>query len=227
MSKNTLTPDVVRRDIERLLSYLLEAELAYTINPVGMDGPAGQKVITWRGQTRGEPLFIHGQHPTVTDYITWVETGAYSALLTDGALLQITYVVAGGDVTGHRLSYVPSPVPVDDDLLDSGDLIEYVTQMPFGTADLYLRSPIRFDFDPAAATSDHPASHLTVSGVDCRVPCRTWLPLSAFVRFVFQHFYPSQWAVHDYLRNLTTSRGPSSEERMSDAFLDQLHVSWT
>lgn len=227
VSKTTLTPDAVRRDIERLLNYLMEADLAYTVNPVGLSGPPGRQLITWQAKMHGAPLFTHGRHPTVTDYLTWVETGAFSALLMDGALLQITYAVAGGDVTYHRLVYVPAPVPVDDELLNSGDLIEYITQLPFRAADLYLRSPIRFDYDPPSATPMHPASHLTVNGVDCRVPCRTWLPLNTFVCFVFQHFYPDQWKIHDFLRNLNSARGPSSNDRMATEFLNQLHVSWS
>lgn len=225
MSKKTLTPELVRRDVQDLLDYLVEAELAYTVNPVGMDGPADHKLITWQGQTRGQPLFTHGQHPTMTDYLTWVEIGAYSALLVDGSLLQITYSVSSGDISGHRLAYVPSPVAIDEELIDSGDLIEYLTGMPFAAADLSLRSPVRFDYDPSAASQAHPASHLTVSGVDCRVPCRTWMPLSGFVQFVFQHFYPAQWRVHEALHRPTT-RGPSSTTRISDAFLNEAHVTW-
>jgi Uncharacterized conserved protein (DUF2290) len=225
VSKKSLTPEQVRRDVADLLDYLLESDLAYTVNPVGMVGPAGRKLITWQGQTRGEPLFTHGQHPTLTDYLRWVEDGAYSALLADGSLLQITYSVSAGDVVGHRLAYVPSPVMVDEDMFDSGDLVDYLTGMPFAASDLSLRSPIRFDYDPPAAGEAHPASHLTVSVVDCRVPCRTWLPLSAFVRFVYQHFYPAQWRLHDALRK-PIARGPSSTAKMPDQFLDEPHVSW-
>lgn len=226
MSKKTLTPDQVRRDVADLLDYLLQSELAYTVNPVGMEGPADRKLITWQSRTRGEPLFTHGKHPTMTDYLRWVEDGAYSALLADGSLLQITYNVSGGDVVGHRLAYVPSPITVDEELFDSGGLVYYLTNMPFAASDLSLRSPIRFDYDPTAAGEDHPASHLTVSGVDCRMPCRTWLPLSAFVRFVFQHFYPNQWRLHDALRRPTAS-GPSSSARVADQFLHELHVTWS
>jgi len=217
----------VRRDLEGLLAYLQEAGLAFTVNPVRSEGTDKRTIITWQGYSMaGAPLFTHGEHATVRDYLTWVETGAFCALLFDGSLLQVTYAVHSGDIVSHRLAYIPSPLPVADGVVESGELLGYLTESPFEATDVYLRTPVRFDFDPGAASPQHPPSHLTINGVDCRVPCRTWLPLSAFVRFVFQHFYPSQWAIHDVLRDLSTATSGSSRAPLGADFAEQIHLSW-
>ncbi len=51
-------------------------------------------------------------HPSVPGYKHWPESGDYSAILQDGALLQISYQFAGNQVDQHRLAYVSCPYPL-------------------------------------------------------------------------------------------------------------------
>ena len=48
--------------------------------------------------------------------------GAYSAVLRDASLLQLTFDVDEDLVLGHRLAYVPRPVVVGEALLAEGEL---------------------------------------------------------------------------------------------------------
>jgi len=65
---------------------------------------------------------------------------------------------------------------------------------------LRLRSPIRFDYDPRRAGADHPASHVTLAGDECRCPVFGPLSIGHFVRFIFRYFYSIVWQRHSFIR---------------------------
>jgi hypothetical protein len=148
---------------------------------------------------------------TLLEYRKIVERRSYSALLFEGSVLQFSYDVGGDTVVGHRLAYVPCPfeiAPVDltlDPILDVIDVYEC-----HGREALRLRSPMRFDFDPARSREGHPASHLHIQTHDCRIPVGAALGVGHFVRFVFSRFYPRVWAEHPILHGLSLRLGSST-----------------
>ncbi|QCX27701.1 DUF2290 domain-containing protein [Nocardioides jishulii] len=177
-------------EIKNTLDYLSGAELVIAVNTLREDGER----VTFQIK-KDSKLLADRTDATVAQYLTWVESRAFTAILLDGALLQMTYDIEGGEVVGHRLAYVPCPYDLDTDLLEMGDPLESIVDM-YSDSSPYLRSPIRFDFDPKSAKAMHPESHLTMISSSCRLPCIAAMHPHRFVDFVFRNFYPHLWAEH-------------------------------
>lgn len=210
----------VATDVQNVLDYLQEAELALYIN--GIDERPDR--VTFHRHDPASEFILDRSHPGIEQYRRWVEVGAYSAVLPDASLLQLTYDIADGEVSGHRLAYIPCPFEVDSTYLLEGEPI-------LDVVDLYLkryplmRSPIRFDFDPKAAKPGHPAAHLTINGMDCRVACVAPIHPLRFVDFVFRHFYPTMWAAHDAFFSAAPHRH-LGKAVLSDEDRRGLHIMW-
>ncbi len=180
-------------EVRNTLDYLSEAELSIFTNEVSMlDGR-----VSWYPLRRDVPFMRTHEHPTLDQFSEWVVGGHYSCLLFDGSLLQITYDIEDADVCGHRLAYIPCPVVLDTSLLQDEpviDLVElYLADSPSSIA---LRTPVRFDFDPRSAKSGHPAAHMTINSVDCRIACVAPMHVGRFVDFVFRNFYAELRSAH-------------------------------
>jgi hypothetical protein len=178
--------------VRNALDYLVDAELALYANQVSLEHAR----VSWHSFSMAGALLQSYDHPDVEQYATWLSSGEYSAILFDGSLLQITYEAEGGDVVGHRLCYLPCPYDLDRSLLLAGVPVAEVVELYRGSESA-LRSPIRFDFDPGSASPGHPASHLTLNGVGCRIACVAPLHVVRFLDFVFRHFYPELHAAHE------------------------------
>jgi hypothetical protein len=190
----------VRDEVTNVLDYLAEAELTLNINLVSLaeraEGPSRVTRVSWHGHDPKADFLLARQHGTIGQYCHWVTTGAYSAVLTDASLLQVTYDLVGGEIVAHRLAYIPCPFIVDPQLLDEGIPIDEVVELYTQPSDVALRSPIRFDYDRKAAKENHPAAHMTLNSADCRIACVAPMHVLRFVDFVFRHFYPALWSVH-------------------------------
>ena len=214
------TVSVIENQIRNALDYLLNAELAQFATAVSMS----QTVVSWHPYGR-EGAFIESfEHPTIDQYVTWLEDGDYSALLYDGSLIQLFYEVEDREVTRHRLSYFPCPYSLDRALLRAGEPLADIVEL-YRDSDTVLRSPIRFDFDCEAAAQGHPASHFTINGVDCRIACVAPLHVMRFLDFIFRHFHAQLHAAH----------GPFFEEAhaqhigpptLEDDDRRQVHFAW-
>lgn len=181
----------LRDELANAFSYLSESELALYINPVSISTTK----VSFHSIDSSVPFISERKNHTMIQYLDWVRAGAYSVLLFDGSLLQVTYEVNARKITAHRLAYIPCPYHLDPQMLASGepllDIIDlYVDQHPI------LRSPIRFDFDPQAAKPGHPAAHFTINDSDCRIACSAAFHPLKFLDFVFRNFYPQYWNAH-------------------------------
>jgi hypothetical protein len=131
----------------------------------------------------------------------------YSAVLYDGALLQISYDFTGRSLVGHRLCFYPCPFDVDIQLLQSEPIADVVAMYrESGETKSFLRSPCRFDYDDQNPSSEHPSVHFHFNKADCRWPVTHPLSIGEFLAFVFRHFYPSIWAAHQFLRQWPRER---------------------
>jgi hypothetical protein len=185
------TPRVVRDQIQNVLDYLTDAELVLYANEVSMSSTA----VSWHAHDKLAPFLNTHDHPDISQYLAWVASGAYSAVLMDGSLLQMTYEIEGGDVSGHRLAYLPCPYDIETSLLQEGEAILDVVEL-YRDSDAILRSPIRFDYAPKDAKDGHPAVHFTVNASCCRIACVAPLHVLRFSDFVFRHFYRDLWTAH-------------------------------
>lgn len=186
----------VRDTVRNVLDYLTDAELILYSNEVSLQDLGDRSRISWHGHNPASDFLISHEHGTIDQYVHWVVNGAYSAVLFDASLLQITYDLARGKIVGHRLAYIPCPFIVDTSLLDEGIPVADVVSLYDQLSDVALRSPIRFDYDLKAAKRNHPAAHLTVNTADCRIACVAPMHPLRFADFIFRHFYPRYWDAH-------------------------------
>lgn len=215
----TPTIRVVQTEVENLLTYLVASELALYTMPV----VSRADVVSW--PPTAEDFLPARDLPTIDDYRHWVATGAYSAMLADGALLQFTYECSGGALTAHRLAYVPSPFAMDRNLLMQEPIIDVFDMYASGRpADVILGTMIRFDYDPGRASIDHPAVHLTINLPSCRIACTSPLRIGRFIDFVFRHFYPDEWRLHPYLARLPG--GGWGTQTLTDPEAEGTHIAW-
>lgn len=178
-------------ELVNALSYLAESELALYYSPVSVSGTK----VSFHSLNPLAPFLSERRHHTVKQYADWVTAGAYSALLLDGSLLQLTYEVSNRKIVSHRLAYVPCPYSLDPELLASGESLSDILDLYLDGHPI-LRSPVRFDFDPQAAKPGHPAVHFTINDSDCRIACAAPFHPLKFLDFVFRNFYPEYWQAH-------------------------------
>ena len=199
---------------------LFDAEIALYISDVCVLGsPRDIQRVTWRPSASESGELFRTATSTVDEYRDWLKAQAYSAVLFDGAMVQLSFDFLGTNVVRHRLVYYPCPFDVELSLLKELPLVDVI--------DLYIDSPreqvrlvcpLRFDYDYWAQSQGHPASHLTFLSQSCRWAVSAPLSLGHFVRFIFRHFYPSFWVAHRFLREwpqtMTTRTITASEESM-------------
>ena len=187
----------------------------------------GHTRVTWHSAS-ARPFYKAGVEATVAQYLDWLAGGHYSAILPDASLLQLSYDVEDGAVVAHRLAYVPCPVTVDKEMLRTGEPVADIVTVQLACdpiEDLWLRSPLRFDYDIAAASDDHPAAHLTVNKSSCRIACVAPMHPYRFIDFVYRHFYPElraqrrEWFAAAAERLL-------GEAVISDNHRASAHVTW-
>jgi hypothetical protein len=219
-----MTTNERRGEIERLLILLSEAEVALLTRPVIVTGSRQHSHrVTWPASSREDSGLYRAAYTSVGDYRTWISSEAYSAVLFDGSLLQLTYDFLGKDLTGHRLVYFPCPFEMDLGLLREEPLLDVVDLYADSRQDRpRLVSPLRFDFDMRSQREGHPASHLTTISSDCRWAVTAPLSPGHFVRFVFHHFYPALIAALEFLREW-----PQHTEKRTITELEEqlLHIS--
>ena len=113
----------------------------------------------------------------------------FNMCLIDGALIQFWYRFQRDELVNHILSFYPSP-----DLLEYQYKRELYASEPFFVESIredIVATPIRFDFDQAAAKDYvHPVSHFTIGQYkNCRIPVRSGLTPYRFLNFVLRAFY--------------------------------------
>lgn len=219
------TPRSVATELRQILSALDEQGIVAFFNTVSED----TKRVSWNSPISHADFLLSRSDLTVRGYLHWLETSQFSALLFDGAILQLTYDFEGHTIVGHRLAYVPCPVDVMNQ--DSQDLLnEYpwgdVIRMQLAQGEeVLMKSSLRFDYDPGHAAEDHPETHFTMNSTECRIACATPFRIGRFLDFVFRTFYPSLYSSNPYLAGFTKEGWFDSD--IADVDRDRIHFSWT
>lgn len=216
-------PHYFRSSVANILDVLGHAEVFLLWNSVGLDEIEGISRISWLPPAPGELFRLAGDR--LDSYPAWVSANAFSGLLFDGSLIQLTWSIAAGDIIGHRLAYIPCPLVLDRELLRTEpilDVWELARSSPY--PEFMLRGAVRFDYDPVAAKPGHPASHFTFGNPETRIPVVYPLGPSEFFRFVFKNFYPDVWSKMEYLRTLKPSFDWS--KTLLDEEHEEVHLRW-
>ena len=212
-------------EIRNTLELMLERGLLIAQNPVVEKYHRGCVEVTWAPTPPGD-LFRLQEH-SLTTFMQRLEAKAYSAIMRDGALLQLHWVFEDDELVQHRLAYLPFPVDDADSMLDDElpvlEVLDYY--LDNNAADnIRLRSPVRFDYDPNDKAPGHPAAHLTLNYSHCRIAISEPLDLGRFLKFVVMNFYPEWWRTHTFLREFRTTRaGPRCIEPAEE---EHPHLGW-
>ena len=211
----------IEAEMRELLDVLIRLEVATAITPVVERGMTrGRTRLTW---PEGSPVY-ESHTMSAENYVAMMSAGAYSAVLNDGAMLQISFDFLGGDMVGHRLAYLPCPYRLDHNIHSELGTLGAIAFMRLDESQtMILRGPVRFDYDPDNASLDHPESHMTIGVDSCRIPITRPITLGHFVRFVFRHFYPYLHRAHDVLATWRIGEGLAVEEVLVP---NELHLHW-
>lgn len=214
------TTRAIGDQVRNALDYLRDSGLAHFTTEVSI----GLNDISWHPLNRKGVFIENFGHPTIDQYVTWLTSGDYSALLYDGSLIQVSYAIEGGEISRHRLCYFPCPYDIDRSLLVEGLPAADVVEL-YRDTDAVLRSPIRFDFNRRTAARGHPASHFTVNGNDCRIACAAPFHVMRFLDFIFRHFHMQLHSAHRpfFAAAYAQHIGPVSLE---DDDRRQVHLMW-
>ncbi|MGL4462724.1 MAG: DUF2290 domain-containing protein [Planctomycetia bacterium] len=183
----------------------------------------GNSIVTWSSNVELSELF--GKESTVEEYRIILTRRWYSTVLFDGSIIQLGYTFFGSTIIKHRLTYYPCPIRFSVDELDEysiDELLDVFADDEFKNR-VRLEGPLRFDYDPAAAKADHPASHLTISRSCCRIPVHAPLSIGHFVKFLFSNFYPDIWKDTPTLQNWACTTGNSCLPDLED---DRIYLLW-
>ena len=167
-------------------------------------GGKGTSIVSWDNSVAYAPA--RGERYSLGDYIHELKNRHYSLLFRDNSFVQVTYFFDGHAVVGHRLSYVPSPLQIDEAVWAEAGLEAALPNTQELPTAFWCRGPWRFDFDPQAEAPGHPASHLTVNHSSCRIPVAYPLALDRFLTFVVEHLHSPQSCPSLELSSLTTAR---------------------
>lgn len=229
-----MTPNEIRGEIERLNLDLLESGLAIDQNtPVIYSLNRNETLVTWASD-QNPPNFSAYPIHTVEEYLSFIKSRHFSVLLFDGSLLQITYTFEGNRLVKHRLCFCPCPFEEMPELLAEGEALLDVIELfisgegekallQYESGKMRLQSSIRFDFDEKSFGENHPASHLTLSNMECRIPVFAPLSIGHFIQFIFKHFFSKQWEKHSFIRQWSCkrlNRTITSEEEQKHIYLD-------
>jgi len=214
----------VEAQLRQLVADLLTHGLVLASKPV-IRSPAGSgHRVSW-SKVAGISVGF-GNFATIDEYAQFLDNGDYNVVLSDGSLLQASYSFEGDKLVGHRLCHYPCPIDISELAADGGSITEWMELL--STDELRqrirLRTPLRLDYDPRAATKDHPASHLTISFETCRIPVFAPVSVGHFVRLVFFNFYPELWKKHAFLRELANHQW--NTELPDDLEANHAFMSW-
>jgi hypothetical protein len=200
-----MTPTEARSEIARLVVALLDANAVIDVNTATLRRRGNDTLVTW--PAAGDTSLSDQVFASLQEYRRFVIDRQYTALLTDGALIQISYTFNQNEVVAQRFCYYPCPLIINPGDLESDFpelfdlyLLEELDSQKSNLSDaaiadpslrLRLRGPMRFEYDIRNAGPGHAASHLHVLLEDSHWPIFGPLSIGHFVRFVFRRFYVS------------------------------------
>jgi hypothetical protein len=170
----------VRDQVNNVLDFFRKEKVAEFVNWSVIN----DRMVSWPDFESGILSSNTSGSATVDYYLECLGAGQYSALLWDGSLLQLSYEIFDGEVSWHRLGYVPCPFAVNRGHLEVPDRgFREIIEEDFllGDCAVLLRTPLHFDFDVESAKYGHPAVHLSFNTVDCRIACVAPLIVLSFI----------------------------------------------
>ncbi len=179
-------------EINSAIRVLIESGLVDDQNFAFIDRQGKNNYLV-RHQNQSAITSVSRERPYADMYLEQRRKRYFNMLMLDGALLQMTYEFHYGELTRHRLVFLPSPVLLEyqnfPELYDEEVLYADVVEKHI------VATPLRFDYDSRRDIAHpvvHPVSHLTLGQyVGCRIPVTAGLTPHSFVEFILNSFYRS------------------------------------
>lgn len=195
----------IRRDYQFFLDIMTERGLLIDANPLSIQETAVGIRTSWASTTGLSYLFT--DYASVDQYVEMLNRREFSLCFSDGSLLQIDYYVVDGEITSHRLCYVPCPFNYSAADWEGFALSDIPSMM--SSAELLretrLASPIRFDFDAKFSDEKHAHAHLSINKQSCRIPAYGPVSLGHFFRFILRYFYEDEFDVSPWWSDVRPS----------------------
>ena len=98
------TPKHCRNQVQNALDALMAKQLAVDVQiPMARNSTGGFTRVTWPTNPEVDNgRAFHEDFYALETYFGWLKARQYSAVLFDGALLQITFDFRNGDLASHR-----------------------------------------------------------------------------------------------------------------------------
>jgi hypothetical protein len=183
------TPSALASRLNRFVISSLENDSALDVRNHGVTHLGnGTSLVSWNSEDY--PDLSNHSIEDIRSYLFFLDNQHYSLICRDGSILQMSFKVKRGEVIGHRLCFIPCPVEIDISQLQDASLVEIVKESIFSKNFdvLRQRGAIRFDYDPSAATDDHPAAHATINFDESRIPVGRVFDACSFLEFIDSKF---------------------------------------
>lgn len=182
-----------RDQIKNALLTLSELGLTRLMKDVIVSVQDSMEIITWDNHVSGR--HNSGKSFTTLDqYVSIYETGAYHGILYDGSIIRVYFKFNKNILVGQSLLYWPAPIFIPEEEVDELGIREainlYLSTIRSTSKELIMRSPIRFDFDPANVKPLHPITHIHLQHAECRISAEKPICFNTFLKFIFLNFYP-------------------------------------
>lgn len=191
---------VIRDQVENLIDYFVENNLAIDVNSISTLESGTSKRLIWRLSKGLAVPASKLSFGSWAEYSNFVLARNFSLMLPDGSFILYSFDFQSDVLSGHSLLFYPAPAIFHPDDLDEFELLDLVEYCCGDIEKIRLRSPLRFDYDPANQKPDHSAVHLHFNSAACRLPVHQPLSPSVFTSFLLKHFYPEIWEQHAYFQ---------------------------
>lgn len=141
----------------------------------------------------------------IEQYLEIYRNRQFHFLLFDGSLIRFSFCFEKNKLISENLLWWPCPIRNFhvDNLFEIEALLDSLNGTLF-KQNLYMRSPIRLDYDSSRDEENHPLYHFHLENPDTRIGLNRPLCINGFMRFILQNFYPllplnySTWKYIDF-----------------------------
>jgi hypothetical protein len=202
------TPSKIEAELKDFRDLLVSTNVAIAANPITIRNVGSVKRVTWLSPVTASGPATDFGFASIGEYTQQLLTNAYTVVLFDGSILQVSIDIKHNKIIGHRFSFFPCPFDLQPDDLVELPILDVISLYEESGRDrLRLRSPLRFEFDPNNTTENHPICHVHLLWAHCRCSVVAPLSLGHFIKFIFSNFYPRIWNTHSFLREWPTTMG--------------------
>lgn len=203
-----ITPSKIESEIRNFRDLLIEKQLVIASNPIAIKSLGSLSRVTWHSSVVDRPPATDFTFASISEYCCQLATNAYTVVLFEGSIIQISIDVRHTEIVGHRFCFYPCPFDLEPDDLSQLPILDVIKLYDESRRDLLrLRSPLRFEFDLNNASDNHPLCHVHFLWAHCRCSVVAPLSLGHFIKFVFLHFFPGVWDQNSFLREWPTVLG--------------------